>query len=35
MVCLARNDSDPESRPKAGPAAFKGNASEAIQEQTV
>lgn len=31
----ARKDSDPGSRPKEGPAASKGNKSEAIQEQTV
>lgn len=35
MVGPARKDSDPGSRPKEGPAASKGNKSEAIQEQTV
>lgn len=35
MVCLAKKDSDPESRPKVGTAAFGGNTSETIQEQTV
>lgn len=33
MIGLARKDSDPGSRPKEGPAASKGNKSEAIQEQ--
>lgn len=34
-VGLAIKDSDPEPRPKEGPAASRENKSEAIQEQTV